>query len=412
MIVPILNRFLQWMVVGVISPILVLLILSKGVDLSGVGLVVGISSACVFLFEIPSGILADLWGRKAVYLVSLAIQLLALAVMFSCRDFIGMAAGFALFGIARAFSSGSIESDFIDRRIETHGEEGLHSLMVGMGAGETAGLALGAALGGIVPMAWARMTDGENPYGGNLAVQAALVLTLLVITLVFLPGRGAHKAESFKPFARSIAGAFRSSPALRALTAGASAWGFSFFAVETYWQPRLRDILGSAEQSWVFGTVGAAYFGFAIGGTALAGLAGPLFRKAPFAWIAAFRALTGAAIAALAARGSLSCFLPPFFLIMGLNGAAGVSESAAINTIVDAKTRSTMLSIGSFAMQLGGVVGAGTFSFLLRTRSIGFAWTVAGAVFALSSLLYLALYARASRPERQPDSSGRGDEQP
>ncbi len=405
MVLPLLNRFLHWMVVGIITPVLALLILSKGVSLAEVGLVIALSSACVVVFEIPSGVLSDRWGRKAVYLLSLAISFSALAVMFLGRGPAWMAAGFALYGVARAFSSGSIESDFIDRHIETRGEDSLHSLIAGMNAAEALGLAGGAALGGAIPLVWARLAPGANPYGGNLLVQAAIIAALFALTLATHSSTGKGNGGTLTGFAAEVGSTLGSTPGLLPLMLGSAVWGFSLFAVETYWQPRMRDILGSSEQSWIFGFVGAGYFAFALAGTVVAGWRGKIFHKSPFLWLAAFRLLLGGSIAALAAQGSLAGFLVPFFLIMAMNGMAGVPESTALNRLIGGKNRATILSIGSFAMQLGGIVGAASFSFLLRSRGIPSAWIVSGAVFALSGGIYLAAHRRNPGPSADEASA-------
>src|SRR6185369_13165878 len=114
MILAVLNRFLHWMVVGIISPVLVLMILSKGLTLETIGYAMALLSAFVVVFELPSGILSDRIGRKTIYLLSLAGFFASSAVLLYADGFWMVSAGFALFGLARAFSSGSIESDFID----------------------------------------------------------------------------------------------------------------------------------------------------------------------------------------------------------------------------------------------------------------------------------------------------------
>jgi DHA1 family quinolone resistance protein-like MFS transporter len=121
-LVPVLNRFLHWSVIGILSPVLVLLIMSRGIAVETVGLVMALMSASIVLLELPSGILSDLIGRKKVYLLSIVIAIIALSIVSLSRGMIGIGVGFVLYGASRAFSSGSIESTYIDDFIARNGK--------------------------------------------------------------------------------------------------------------------------------------------------------------------------------------------------------------------------------------------------------------------------------------------------
>lgn len=56
--------FLNSAATGLLSPLLTLLLLDKGLSLAAVPLAVGLHSAVAVIFEVPSGMAADRWGRK------------------------------------------------------------------------------------------------------------------------------------------------------------------------------------------------------------------------------------------------------------------------------------------------------------------------------------------------------------
>ena len=58
---------------GVLMPILSLLLLERGCDLRTLPLVLGVYSATVILCEVPTGVCADLLGRKKTFLISCAL---------------------------------------------------------------------------------------------------------------------------------------------------------------------------------------------------------------------------------------------------------------------------------------------------------------------------------------------------
>ena len=183
MLIPFVNRFLHWSVVGIVSPILVLMVMSKGVSLGNAGLVMAVMSAAVVTCELPSGVLSDLVGRRRVYLLSIAIAIIGYVLMLGAEGLLEVSVAASLYGVSRAFSSGSIEALYIDAFIEKRGKDRLHVLMTTMGIAETLGLALGALAGGYIPMLWKRLYPRSNPYYGNLIAQIAVLVLLLCLTL-------------------------------------------------------------------------------------------------------------------------------------------------------------------------------------------------------------------------------------
>ena len=57
-----------------LGPIYPLFLLSRGLDLFQMNLVLGTYLIAVFLFEVPTGVVADYFGRKASFLASCAVR--------------------------------------------------------------------------------------------------------------------------------------------------------------------------------------------------------------------------------------------------------------------------------------------------------------------------------------------------
>ena len=102
MLIPFVNRFLHWGAVGIVSPVLVLMVMSKGAPLEGVGVVMAAMSIAAVALELPSGMLSDLLGRKRVYLASLAISLAGYALMLSARSMVAVCAAASIYGVVGA----------------------------------------------------------------------------------------------------------------------------------------------------------------------------------------------------------------------------------------------------------------------------------------------------------------------
>lgn len=79
-----------------------------------IGLLLAIAPFMTFLFEIPSGAFADIYGRKLSVLLGHAGQTLAFLALYFSSDYLFMLACFAVMGMASAFPSGAKEAWLID----------------------------------------------------------------------------------------------------------------------------------------------------------------------------------------------------------------------------------------------------------------------------------------------------------
>jgi MFS family permease len=403
MITALTNRFLHWFTVGVGATVMVLLMLSKGGSVETVGLVVAIFSGFVILFEFPSGVLSDLVGQKKIYLFSLGLSMLGYSIILATSGLPWLLAGFSFYGIARAFSSGSVETIFINDYIREHGKDKLHRLMSALNAGEILGLALGALAGGFLPMLWAGTFPGQNRYNGNLILQISVQAILLVLSITFIK-EPAHKSSENKvgsevPVAplstlfihvRGSLGTIAGSRNLKLLISGTLLWGFCFTAIEVYWQPQLKAILGSDQQTWLFGLVNSGYFLASLAGVGAMTLVLRKKRPSP-GMMMLLRISIGLLIVMLAFRKNVPTFASVYLGLFMFNGMLTIPEGTLINTLIPDDKRSSLLSLSSLALQVGGVSGSVLYSILLRYLDIPGIWLMAGTIFALSSLIYLGI---------------------
>jgi MFS family permease len=395
-IVPFVNRLLHWMIVGIMTSIMTLMILSRGVQMENLGLLVASFSIITVILEFPSGVLSDLLGRKRIYIISLAFSLAARLALLAAQGFFPIAMAFALYGVSRAFSSGSIEALYTDQWIREKGKNELHRLMSVMGIGETLGLACGALAGGFLPQIWDIYFPAMNRYDGNIIVQIVLILILLIFTSLTSKEKELQEKTStafYRYVAQTLEFAWKNR-ILRTIILGSCLWGIAFSAIEVFWQPRLKAILGSETQAWIFGLVNSGYFvASLLGVIAFEAIA---VRKKVNSFTAIFLAkiLCGLLIILLATRNKVSGFAFVYLTMFLFNGAGNIPEGTAFNSEASEERRSSLLSVSSLAMQLGAVLGSIMFGFLVSSLSIPGIWILAGIVLCLSSFLYLGLIRR------------------
>jgi len=392
MIIPFINRFLHWLIIGIISPVLSLLILSKGVSIELLGVVLGITSFIIIVFEVPSGFLSDYAGRKKIYQISIGIFIIGFTIEYFAHGLLFVTIGFALYGISRALSSGSVESIFINEFRRKNDDTRLHRLMTTMSAGETIGLAIGAATGGFIPDLWRRKFPDMNYYNGNILLCIAILIILFIISSLTINEEIPYDKNPIKKYISETFKGLNSSSILKLLLVGVFVWGVSINAIELYWQPFLKALGTEGEiKTWIFGITNSGYFISSLMGTLLITF---LINKSKISQInilLIMRICMGITIIILAVQQAVAGFITGFWFLFLLNGASNIPENTLYNINSTDKNRSSLLSIASLSMQSGVVVGAFMYSILIWYFEIKFIWIISG-FFMIGSLIpYLLL---------------------
>lgn len=85
---------------------LLLFLLEKGMSYSQIGILYAVKEIVLNLFEIPSGIMADAWGRKYTLAGSFILFIFSFVVFYFSSNFLLFFIAFAMFGVADAFRTG------------------------------------------------------------------------------------------------------------------------------------------------------------------------------------------------------------------------------------------------------------------------------------------------------------------
>ena len=158
---------------GVLSPVLSLVLLGRDVSLAQLPLALAVFSGVAVALEVPSGMLADRIGRKRTFVAAQAVYALAMLLLLFGRGMAMACAALAVNGVARALASGSLDALVVDACLLEQGEAGLAGITARQGACKSAGLAVGALLGGVL-----------NGFGG---IEAALLCAVALTVLALLP---------------------------------------------------------------------------------------------------------------------------------------------------------------------------------------------------------------------------------
>jgi MFS family permease len=89
------------------TPFLVLAFLDKGLTFFQIGLLFGIKALFLNLFEVPSGAIADLYGRRRAMLFSFSVFILAFILLAICHSFWLLLIAMVFLALGDSFRTGT-----------------------------------------------------------------------------------------------------------------------------------------------------------------------------------------------------------------------------------------------------------------------------------------------------------------
>jgi MFS family permease len=427
---------LRWLPTGLLLPVTVVLMQSRGLSLADIGLVVSVQGAAVIVLELPTGGLADAVGRRPVLLLASALDVGSLALLLGAHSLGAFVVAGAVQGVFRALESGPLEAWYVDTSLALDPgapiERGLArgasaiGLAISVGALGAAGLTALPAVGGADPLA--------------VPVVAALLLRLVDIVALAvlihddrsLPDVGAVSLgiAAAPTVVKSTVRLVSRNRALLALVAVELLWGAGLVAVELFSGPRMVELFGDPERGVaVFGLGGAAAWSISALGSAATGRLTAWVGGGPARVGAVLRVAQGAAVMLMALGGGPLGLVTGYLCFYLVHGPANVVHYAMVHRLVDADHRSTVISANSLATRLGGTAGGIGLGPLAGGAGIPAALAVAAAVLAAGAPLYRVAGRRpppprarrapgrrfadvrdpgrlATRPTRVPDSVG------
>ena len=398
--------FLDAFSAGLISPVLSLVFLEHGATIETLALFVGIFSICVILAEFPSGIAADLKGRKNAFLLSH----LLLAVNYLLQDFskspILLAAACILFGVGKAFGSGSLEALEVEQYIEKNGKSQLPAINSAMEILECAGLAAGALTGGILGSIGSR-------YRVILRTLIVIELLLVVLAIIFMeetrrPGKKIQFTSEIGQKISSVKRLPGQSDVIGRILGIACVIGCSQMILEVYWQQNFLQCLPE-NLEWMLGAVSC--LGFA--GSGIGSWLGSLMMKkvakrsklqAEYKWKKKKMYL----------YWLLRCFLPVTVMMLGLCrnwmlfvgtylfiyivlGSGNLWERTLLHENVENQYRASMLSVYSLFIRGGGVAASGLASVIMTFWGLNLVWILCPGVGLAAMLL---IFTRSQKERR------------
>jgi MFS family permease len=314
-------------------------------------------TAGMVLFEVPTGVVADTWGRRVSYLlgsVTLAVSTVLYWLAWQTEaPFWAWAVTSVLLGLGFTFFSGATEAWLVDALKFTGFKGNLESVFAkGQIVGGAAMLS-GSVLGGLV----AQWTNLGVPY---LLRGLALVVTFAVAFVYmrdwgFVPKPGKHPVREMGQVVRgSVRYGLGNRPVRWMMLAAPFTFGVGIYAFYAM-QPYLLELYGDDQAYSIAGLAAAIIAGAQIAG----GMAAPQVRRL-------FRNRTSALLTGLLIEIGLLALLgvtTGFWVAVGLLVLWGLTAAATlpirqayVNGLIPSEQRATVLSFDNLLGSSGGVV--------------------------------------------------------
>ena len=365
------------------AAIYVLFLMAHGLNLIEVNLINVAFFVMWTLMEIPTGTVADVFGRKPSYIISCALYALGMFVYAAGDSFSWFIAAEMIAAIGATFASGAFDAWVADRLKHFGHTESLaplnaqHSLL--KSGVSIVGAIVGASLYGInMAIPWA--------LGGVVALIAGLVAALCMREEYFTPpterGVRAQKIALAKTVRASMAYA-RTNASFRFVALMVAAYHIATMAMNMQWAPRFEPHLPFDSAK---GLVFAAIAVFSMIGAAIARHVAPRIVNERRAIMLS---LFGTAVAMILA-GATPVLIPSlaFFLLHEVGRYAFFPfKDAYLQRELPTKERATILSIESMIGKGAGAIGLVASGLLAEYGSISLSWICSGAFLAIAMLL-------------------------
>ena len=363
--------FFSCLLDGMIVPVMSRIYLEHGASIENLAIFITIYSITVIILEVPSGMMADVLGRKKIFILShIALMAYYITTLFS-NSAVMLAFANLFHGVGRAFGSGSLEALLIDKAIEKEGEDNLKRINSQLIVLNSIALAVGAILGGIL---------GTVGTGYNVLLTCIIVMeiVLLIISGIVIKEKWNRKTdrslnENFSNQLRLIGKTMKTSDLIRIMLFMSITLAMNLTLVEVYWQQKLLHILPE-NMGWFFGVVSCmGYVGLSLGSKIGEYISKKIDVEKIF-WI--FRVLLPCVIICLGQSFNWWMFLVIYIMTYIVWGIGDLQEGTIFHRHVENEYRASMLSVKSLFVKGGCAVTSLFSSVIIHSSGLSYVWIV------------------------------------
>jgi MFS family permease len=383
-------------------------LLSAGLSLMQAFLANAIFTGSMALFEVPTGIVADTRGRRASFLLSVALLIIGTLAYVAVGKYgggmTGIVAASVVLGLGYTFYSGAVEAWLVDALRHSGYTEPVDRVLARGSAISSIAMLVGSVAGGFLGG-----VDLTVPY----LVRSALLVGAFAIGFKAMHDSGfTVRAVRWGDVPRemsrvgrdSLRFGWREPHARLAILAGAFpavviAWGYHA------WQPYFLQLLEMSDVR-ILGVVAAAISLAMAGGSWLVERL-TLFCGHRSTLLAGAAAVHAAATIAVGLTSSFWVAVTLYLVAMAAVGVFTPVTQAYLHAVIPTEQRATVLSLNSLAASAASMGGQGGLGWLAASRSLGTGYVAGGVAAALALPWIFAMRRLGGAPDRIKGTASR-----
>ncbi len=341
----------------------------------------------VVLLEVPSGILADRFGRKKLLALYCALEVFELALLLFAHSFWHFALAVFLAGVGKAFSSGSCNALLYDSLLAEGRQNDFERVLGRVSALEFTGALIAALSGSVLP--------GFFGFEFNYILSVISMFAAFIVTLTLreppMMTKPAGELSGMRQYAGQSLQVFCDQPFVLLYCLTGAVLGAGMIYLDEFWQIVLEGI---GVPVLFFGVVGAALLLIRIPGNLLAYR---LKERLSFtAILSGLIVLSAAGYISISALRSTWC-IAPMVLVCALTGVADPLIAGYLHHRTESHIRATVESFSSLGMRMLSIIIGLCFGYISESYSIFAGYALLGAVCALYFMLFSAWHSRTKK---------------
>ncbi len=359
-----------------------LFLVEKGLSLLEVNLLNGSFMVAIFLFEIPTGVIADFFGRKKSVIIGLLVYALSFLFYFFSDNLWQFLLAEIIGAVAFTCISGALEALVVDS-LNHHKYNGCFNKVFRKSEVRQLGILVGAIIG-----SFADQVDLSLPW-----LLSSIVFAILSFLALFLfredyfekPKKGQSGYLAILNEARNSINYGLKNHRIMLISLFSATLAFIVQALNMYWPIIFKDDFGIEVKFMGFIFAGIIIFTFA--GSQLSGIWLKIFKSQKKA-IFFSQIITFVGILACLLTLNLNYFLTFFLLHEVGRGLFKPLLRTYINNNIDNKNRATVLSLESMITRLGAGLGLVVSGIIADNFGILTSWLVSAMILALAVFLF------------------------
>lgn len=348
---------------------------------------VNMVNVCFFMViticEIPTGLFADIFGRKGSFVISCFLEMTAFAIYGISRSFGGFVLAETIGAVGKTFSSGAFEAWLVDSLKHSGDKTDLLKIFARRSVISRISVIAASVIGG-----WLGDRGLNIPFFASSLTYAVCGVTAIVLMKenYFVRSKFSFSSglEEMKNTWKKSLFFAKSDKNFRFILIISALQMFSFMAPNMEWQRVFKELGFSNSLN---GVIGGLINVAIIMGVIFSRHIGSFIREEK-EQLAFTLILTGVCIALTVSFVNVYLVILFFFLHEIGRGASGpIAESYTQKCIPSSKERATLASFGSMVGHLGGAVGLFVSGLIAKWFGIAPAWVVSGTVLVIATVL-------------------------